>query len=555
VNNPIAGDAQDLGPSRPSAKDALTETVDETAGRTTEPWPSCELPAPDRVGRYRVVEVLDEGGQGVVLRVIHPELGKDFVLKLARHQASSDPARRNLMMREGRLLAQCEHPNLVRVVDMDFHEGRPYVVMDYVAGPTLQQHAEVHRPGPREAARLVAELAKAVEYIHNRGIVHQDIKPRNIVIDSSGRPKLIDFGLARLRHAWSDEPVGLIGGTPAYMSPEQALLQDEQIGPWTDIFGLGGVLYFLLTERPPYQEQPDSPPTLVQASRAEVVPPRRTNSRVPRSLQRICLKALAGDRRQRYRSAAELERALRRFLAIPWIAAAALIFMATIPPLGLIASRSRPATLSQPVSTPALPVSVASAPNSETAPLAQIRTLEIRHYRGADRPTDLGIIGSSSQQAQLDDLVRAVIRLDRPAHCYLIAFNADGKIQLCAPAEPTTAPSPNAEFDFPADAGSGFALTDGAGLQAFVLIASRAPLPPFAQWSHTSDLHWASVQTEGVWQFDGHRINRVAEASRGEIKKLFDSPRPFVQLCEALQNIKGADAIGAIAFPVKLKTD
>src|SRR5207253_8820400 len=132
-------------------------------------------------------------------------------------------------------------------------EGRPFVVMEHVPGLTLQEFADQHRPSPRQAARLVAELARAVAYLHARGIIHQDIKPRNVLVDDQGRPRLIDFGLARLRHAWCDDTGDWIGGTADYMSPEQARGRSDQIGTWTDVFGLGGLLYRLLTGRPLYR--------------------------------------------------------------------------------------------------------------------------------------------------------------------------------------------------------------------------------------------------------------------------------------------------------------
>src|SRR4029077_5316076 len=148
---------------------------------------------------------------------------------------AAKPAGRDRLLLEGRLLAQCDHPNLVRVVDLDVHEGRPFVVMEHVPGLPLEKFALEHRPGPRQAARLVAELARAVAYLHARRIVHQDIKPQNALVDDQGRPRLIDFGLARRMSAWSDDPADWVGGTAGYMSPEQARGCAEQIGTRTDV--------------------------------------------------------------------------------------------------------------------------------------------------------------------------------------------------------------------------------------------------------------------------------------------------------------------------------
>ncbi len=285
---------------------------------------------PDRIGKYPVVEWLGSGGQAEVFRVRHPRLGHELALKLGRRpiaagtDGGADAEGHDRISAEGRLLARCDHPNLVRIVDLDVHDGRPFVVMQYVPGSTLEQFAGASRPSPRRCARLVAELARAVAYLQDRGIVHQDIKPGNVLVDTEGRPRLIDFGLARSTDARSVESPARPGGTAAYMSPEQAMGRVDRIGPHTDVFGLGGLLYYLLTGRPLYQGA--SRVSLYrQAIKAEYLPAHRVDSRVPRALERICNRALAADARRRYHNAAELERALRRFLARRWIAAALIV--------------------------------------------------------------------------------------------------------------------------------------------------------------------------------------------------------------------------------------
>ena len=229
---------ESLGVEDPTLREALRERIDQQMhlyevlqlaslseeDETAELSPHPPVPNPpgidDRhpvepsrqIGRYLVLELLGEGGQGQVYRVIHPELRKEFVLKLARRGIAADPASRERLLREARLLAECAHPNLVKVVDLDFHDGRPFVVMEHVHGLNLEQYAEQRRPGPRAIARLVAELARGGDYIHARGIIHQDIKPKNVLIDEENRPRLIDFGLARLQHAWSEDATGSTGG-------------------------------------------------------------------------------------------------------------------------------------------------------------------------------------------------------------------------------------------------------------------------------------------------------------------------------------------------------
>jgi serine/threonine protein kinase len=198
-----------------------------------------------------VIAPLDAGGQGLVYRGLHPTLGRDVVIKLSR--AAGGPADRDRLQEEGRILADLEHPNLARVYDLDVHDGRAFLVMEYVRGPHLEQFARQRPPSPRQAAALVAPVAQALAAAHRRGVVHRDVKPKNILIDEAGRPRLIDFGLARLEDAWHQAPSeeGEVAGTLAYMPPEQAR-DAAEVGPRSDVFSLGGVLYFLLTGKPLY---------------------------------------------------------------------------------------------------------------------------------------------------------------------------------------------------------------------------------------------------------------------------------------------------------------
>jgi eukaryotic-like serine/threonine-protein kinase len=288
--------------------------------------------APGRaIGRYVVLARLDEGGEALLYRVLHAELGKPFVLKLSRRPL----ARGNGLAAQGRLLAELDHPRLVKVVDLDILEGRPYLVMEYVPGLNLGQYAAQRHPTARRSAAIVAELAQTVAFLHRRGIIHQDIKSKNILIDESDQPRLIDFGQALLRHAWSETREGASGGTPAYMAPEQADGRDDRITTRTDIFGLGAVLYELLTGRPPYRAATAS--ALVELARAgRVIPPRQVNPRVPRTLESICLRAMARDPADRYAGADDLERALRGYLRRPAVVA---LLSALAEPIRALAAR------------------------------------------------------------------------------------------------------------------------------------------------------------------------------------------------------------------------
>ncbi len=196
-----------------------------------------QLPA--AIGKYLVVGRFPRTGQAVVFRVVHPGLAKDLVLKLA-HRAV-EPGGRHEIIEEGKILAELKHPNFVQVYDLDFHDDRPYLVMEYIRGRNLDQLAQEGRLRPRQAAFLLAKVAAAVDYAHRHGIIHRDIKPSNILVDEAGEPRLIDFGMARLKHAWSED-LGKPGGTFAFMAPEQAQAEppehQQQVGPRSDVFAL-----------------------------------------------------------------------------------------------------------------------------------------------------------------------------------------------------------------------------------------------------------------------------------------------------------------------------
>src|SRR5262245_43372107 len=176
------------------------------------PPPAAAAPppaVPAAIGKYPVVSVLDRGGQALVYRAVHPTLQKDVVIKLGKQAFGADPAGRNRLLEEGRILAGLDHPHLAHVHDLDFHQDRPFLVLQYVRGRTLEQYARQETPSPRQAAGLVAAVARALAAAHRRGITHRDVKPKNVLIDEGGQPRLIDFGLAWLQDAWgdaSDEP-------------------------------------------------------------------------------------------------------------------------------------------------------------------------------------------------------------------------------------------------------------------------------------------------------------------------------------------------------------
>ena len=339
------------------------------------------------------------------------------------------------------------------------------------------------------------------------------------------------------------------------MSPEQAMNRVDGIGPCTDVFGLGGLLYHLLTGCPLYRGASRTS-VLRQAIKVEYVPVRQINRRVPRALVRICEKALAADPQRRYRTADGLEGALRWFRARRWIMAAILTVLA-FTAVALIAPRPRPRP-SGPEPTVNLPP--AAAPRAELPSALppgvppKIVSFVVDQSRG-DPPQPFGPIGLSTQPILFDDDVRISARLDVPAYCYLIALNPDGKVQRCHPSGASEPPSPLAEIDYPPDELSYFPLTDASGLQAFVLVASRKRLPPYAQWKGIDGLArlWKPATGDRVWRYDGRRFEPISSLPRGEPRKRSGPPAPFQEVCKYLAGLPEVETVQAIAFPVRKK--
>jgi serine/threonine-protein kinase len=267
-----------------------------------------------QVSGYRVEALLGHGGMGVVYRAWHLRLGRVIALKMLLAGPCARRQELERFLREAEAVAALRHPNIVQVYDAGDVDGRPYFTMEFVEGGNLADRIHGAPQPARPAAALVATLAEAIHAAHQSGIVHRDLKPGNILLTQDGTPKVTDFGLARRLE--SDGGLTLSGvplGTPSYMAPEQARGQRQAIGPATDVYALGAILYEMLTGRPPFRAE-SATATLQQVVIDEPVSPTRLNPQAPRDLTTICLKCLAKEPSRRYASAAALADDLRRFL-------------------------------------------------------------------------------------------------------------------------------------------------------------------------------------------------------------------------------------------------
>src|SRR5213080_1267172 len=266
------------------------------------------------LGDYELLEEVGRGGQGVVFRARQKSLNRTVALKVISLGQWASKAHLKRFRREAEAAARLEHPGIVPIHEVGERDGSCYFSMKFVEGGQLDEVVRRKPMSIRQAAELIAKVAHTVHYAHEHGILHRDIKPGNILLDAKGEPHLTDFGLARLVESESSVTHTLdVLGTPSYMAPEQAAGNNAAVGSVTDVYGLGAVLYQLLTGHPPFAGG-TTYETIKLLLDTEPRQPRLLNPKIDRDLSTICLKSLEKDPKRRYPSALALAEDLERWL-------------------------------------------------------------------------------------------------------------------------------------------------------------------------------------------------------------------------------------------------
>jgi tRNA A-37 threonylcarbamoyl transferase component Bud32 len=542
------------------------------------------------IDHYRIESLLGHGGMGEVYLAEHTVMGKKVAVKVLPAQRSGDAAALRRFLREVRVQARMSpHANVTAALHAGEYQGRYYLVMEYVPGVDLAEHVRLQRRLPwQEACTLVRQVAVGLDYIHRHDIVHRDLKPSNLLLTPDGTVKILDLGLAR--HRPSEIPLtdstltpdGAVLGSLDYQAPEQAR-SAAQADARSDLYSLGCTFYHLLTGKTPFADRVGFEKI---AAHACDVPPslRQQRPDVPEAVVAVVEKLLAKRPEDRYASARRLIDALDTAATVKHSGAGA-----QVPPqadrVGRAANPAARPEPAPPVAPPAvrprlfrvpllagagMGIVVASfvvwrpwarAPDSPeppkpAAPVAPLRVQKFRAFLLEETPTErLGHeLGTGVFAAHFGNDVQLQAEFSEPVYCFLLAFNPDGKEQLCWPANPRQPPVRQNRLDYPEKRWVFFRLNDGVGLQAFVLLASRQPLPAYDDWkTQRPTVTWETLPAKGgiVWRDDGNGLERVMLGSdlRGENVEV-EGVAVLAKLCKQLRHAPRIEALAVEAFAV-----
>ncbi len=310
-------------------REALRSTIEHAIASTkdandtqigvpeTVPWDgnfTKAKPVTPEIDGFEIQSVLGRGGRGVVYKAIQTSLNRPVALKMILDHDAASGELIDRFEKEARAVAELNDPHFVQIYEFGVHQGRPYMTLEFVEGGTLEQLRQGEPQPEQFSAEIVESLSRAMHKAHAAGLVHRDLKPQNVLMSSDGQPKITDFGLVKRQQQDDTQKTehGRVMGTASYMAPEQSRGEPD-VGAAADVHALGGILYCLLTGRPPFLAATVYD-TILQVRNQEPVPPSRLRPGISKDLETICLKCLHKETAKRYASAMELADDLRRSL-------------------------------------------------------------------------------------------------------------------------------------------------------------------------------------------------------------------------------------------------
>jgi hypothetical protein len=419
----------------------------------------------EKLGRYAIRRELGHGGGGSVYLAEDEELRRLVAIKVPRVSPFASAGAVERFLDEARTVARLRHPGIVAVYNVERGgDGTPYVVMEFIEGPSLEQLLAAGRPAYARAAELVAAIAEAVDHAHRQGFVHRDLKPANVLLDQAGDPHVADFGLA-LHESVQREREGEFAGTMRYMAPEQIRGEVHRLDGRTDLWALGVMLYEMLAGRRPFDGSDE-------ILNREPKPPRQIDAEIPAELERICLKCLRKPIAERYTTARDLAADLRRWQRPQrrraWLlaatAAACAVLLAAV--AGILWRFARPA-----VQSPA------------AAPLRAAMDVLVWDPQDPAR-RGIGLREPGALPLRTRDQIRIAATLNRPAYVYLLWIDSEGQVLPVYPWRPgrwserPAEESPCDRLSLPPRHDAGWPMGGVRGMETLVLLARDEPLPP-----------------------------------------------------------------------------
>jgi serine/threonine protein kinase len=453
-------------------RDAFEQpTISYSAGSNRDQPPPSPLPelVPPRIGKFTVLGRLGSGGQGSAYLARDPDLGRLVVLK--RYHAAANSSEAGGAAQDGKALSRLGSRYTSQCFGLERIDHEFVLVMEYVPGRNLAEVIRSGLPSPRAAARLIEQVAEGLEAVHACGLIHRDIKPANIVLGDDGVPRLVDFGLAA--HLGS-AALQQVAGSPPYMAPEQARGQGERIDGRTDIYGLGAVLYALLTGQPPHPGATSSE-ALDHARHGEVKPLRAWKRSIPRPLESIVLRALAADPARRYATAAGLRLALRAYRQRPVRRAS--IVLASVLAVAVLAwalwSGRHPTESTAPVAT-----------TNSLLPVALTGELKVRVWTpGGKRKRGWSVEDPRSLPVLPGEQVHLEARFNQPVYAYLLWLDSQGQVTSLYPwsnhrfGPRPTVETKQEEVHSPTALDEGWPMQGPGGMETAVMLVRRTRLP------------------------------------------------------------------------------